>query len=69
MVVLARAFGHNHLNQFSIDDLTTWKNGTHWLMYDLQAPANLLNDLNHTIVMNRLDSRDLATGRLKSQLG
>ena len=25
MQVLARACGHTHLNQFSIDDLTTWK--------------------------------------------
>ncbi len=25
MVVLARACGHHHLNQFSVDDLTSWK--------------------------------------------
>ncbi len=25
MSVLARACGHNHLNQFNVDDLTTWK--------------------------------------------
>jgi hypothetical protein len=25
MQVLARACGHNHLNQFCLDDLTTWK--------------------------------------------
>ena len=25
MQVLARACGHTHLNQFNIDDLTTWK--------------------------------------------
>jgi methylamine---glutamate N-methyltransferase subunit C len=24
MQVLARACGHNHLNQFQLDDLTTW---------------------------------------------
>jgi hypothetical protein len=25
MQVMARACGHNHLNQFTLDDLTTWK--------------------------------------------
>ena len=25
MKILARACGHTHLNQLSIDDLTTWK--------------------------------------------
>jgi len=25
MQVIARACGHNHVSQFSIDDLTTWK--------------------------------------------
>jgi glutamate synthase domain-containing protein 2 len=25
MQVMSRACGHSHLNQFSIDDLTTWK--------------------------------------------
>ena len=25
MQVMARACGHNHLNQFNVDDLTTWK--------------------------------------------
>ena len=27
MQVMARACGHNHLNQFCIDDLTTWDRG------------------------------------------
>ncbi len=31
MMVLARACGHHHLNQFSIDDLTTWKREMHHL--------------------------------------
>jgi glutamate synthase domain-containing protein 2/nitrite reductase/ring-hydroxylating ferredoxin subunit len=31
MRVLARACGHSHLNQFSIDDLTTWKREMHHL--------------------------------------
>jgi len=25
MKILARACGHAHLNQFTVDDLTTWK--------------------------------------------
>ena len=25
MKILARACGHTHLNQFTLDDLTTWK--------------------------------------------
>ncbi|MBW1845377.1 MAG: Rieske 2Fe-2S domain-containing protein [Deltaproteobacteria bacterium] len=31
MRVMARACGHRHLNQFSIDDLTTWKREMHHL--------------------------------------
>ncbi|NHB56445.1 glutamate synthase-related protein [Acinetobacter shaoyimingii] len=31
MQVMARACGHHHLNQFSIDDLTTWKKEMHQL--------------------------------------
>jgi glutamate synthase domain-containing protein 2/nitrite reductase/ring-hydroxylating ferredoxin subunit len=31
MSVMARACGHRHLNQFSIDDLTTWKREMHHL--------------------------------------
>ena len=31
MCVMARACGHRHLNQFSIDDLTTWKREMHHL--------------------------------------
>ena len=31
MRVLARACGHTHLNQFSLDDLTTWKREIHHL--------------------------------------
>jgi len=31
MRVMARACGHRHLNQFSIDDLTTWKREIHHL--------------------------------------
>jgi hypothetical protein len=25
MQVMARACGHNHLNQFHVDDITSWK--------------------------------------------
>ena len=28
MQVMAGACGHNHLNQFNVDDLTTWKKQT-----------------------------------------
>ncbi len=31
MQVLARACGHEHLNQFALDDLTTWKRGVAYL--------------------------------------
>ena len=31
MCVMARACGHRHLNQFSLDDLTTWKRDMHHL--------------------------------------
>ena len=31
MKVLARACGHDSLNKFSIDDLTTWKKEMHEL--------------------------------------
>ncbi|MBW2419983.1 MAG: alpha-hydroxy-acid oxidizing protein [Deltaproteobacteria bacterium] len=31
MRVMARACGHSHLNQFSLDDLTTWKRDMHQL--------------------------------------
>ncbi len=31
MRVMARARGHRHLNQFCVDDLTTWKREMHHL--------------------------------------
>jgi hypothetical protein len=40
MRVMARAFGHRHLNQFSTDDLTTWKREMHCLTGITYAGVN-----------------------------
>ena len=48
MQVLARACGHTHLNQFNIDDLTTWKREIAYLTgvkYAGVVPYSIYSDI------------------------